>query len=510
MTALVERAERSPVATRTGARRWELPDRTRVLAVLAVLAAAVGIGLAVPESPEMTIVAIVAVCAGVLILGYPDLCVPLVLFVVYSNAASVAVDFHGVPAIVGLALPALLLVPLVHRVVIQRQKLVFHPVLWLMIGYLVVILVSSLGTIRPDVARAEIQTYLIEGILIFFLITNVVRTPRMLRAVTWAVVLAGLFLGGLGTYQQLTGTFGNNYGGFAQLSEATFGTGEEELQGEVLQPRLGGPIRDQNRHAQNMLIIAVLGLFLAWSERSRGLRGLALVAAGAAAAGCALTFSRGTAVAFVMVLVAMLLLRIVKLRHLAIVVVMAALVLQLFPQYSQRLASIGTLASAGDADTAGVQATDGATRGRLNEMVSAMLAFADHPILGVGQGMFRHVFMEYSEEAGFKSQIKAREAHNLFLGIASETGILGLGVFLTILGVVLVPLFRERSYWLARDPPLAFLAAGYLMMIVAYLANGAFLHMAYERFFWSMIALACAAGVIARARRSAPAPPHPG
>jgi putative inorganic carbon (HCO3(-)) transporter len=504
MTALTGRSPAAELPARTGW-RWERPETSRfVLPALLALAAALAIGLAVPYSPTGTIAAIVLVGGALFLLGYPDACVPLVLFILYSNASSVAVDFHGAPAIVSMALPALLLVPLAHRVAIQRQKLVFHPVFVLMLVYLAVLLVGSLGSSRPDVVTTELNTFILEGILVFLLITNAVRTPRMLRAVTWAVVLAGMFLGGLGTYQQLTGTFGNDYGGFAQITEATFATGEESLQGEVLQPRLGGPLKDQNRHAQNMLFIAVLGLFLAWSERSKGLRGLAFVAAVMAAAGCALTFSRGTAVAFVMVLAVMVLLRTIKVRNLVVIVVATMLILQLFPQYSKRLASIGELTSAGDADTAGVQATDGATRGRLNEMVSAMLAFADHPILGVGPGMFRHVFLEYSDEAGFRSQIKAREAHNLFLGVASETGAIGLGAFTAILTMVLVPLYRERRRWLLRDPPLAFLVAGYLMMVVAYLANGMFLHMAYERFFWAMIALACAAGAIARAQQVAP------
>lgn len=482
--------------------RWhDRRERERMLqdmrAPLAALAGAAAIGALIPSSPEAVLVVLAALAAGFVLLGWPDMCVPLVMFVIWSDAASVAIGSHGVPAVVGMGLPALLVVPIAHRLVFQRDRLVFHPVLKWMVGYLGVLAVGTLFARRIDLAQREIVVFVTEGLLLVFLVTNAVRGPRVLRAATWGIVLGGMFLGLLSSFQQATGTFDNDYGGFAKVTAATFGTGEETLGTELRQVRLGGPLGDQNRYAQNELVVAFLALFLAWSERRMPLRLLALAGAGFSAAGAALTFSRGAAVSFVLALGVMVLLRYIQVRHLIVVVLGAGLLLAALPQFSQRLLSLAVLTSAGDDDTAGLQSADGATRGRLNEMISAAMAYGDHPIIGVGPGMFRLVFLDYAEDAGYKAQLKPREAHNLFLGIAADTGTLGLVTFGGVLAVTLAALHRERSRWLRRRPALAMLVAGYLMMVVAYLATGVFLHMAYERFYWCTIGMACAAATVA-------------
>src|SRR6185436_7636416 len=136
-----------------------------------------------------------------------------------------------------------------------------------------------------------------------------VRTPEMLRRATWVLLGAGTFLGLLSFYQDVTHTYGNNYWGFAQMNNADFGTGGENIFGKVLQKRLAGPLGDQNRYAQNMLMLVPLGFFRFWGERSRPLRILAAIATVFCAMGVALTFSRGAAVAFVLVIVIMTFMR---------------------------------------------------------------------------------------------------------------------------------------------------------------------------------------------------------
>ena len=55
---------------------------------------------------------------------------------------------------------------------------------------------------------------------------------------------------------------------------AAFKTGEEALHGNVMQRRLAGPLGEQNRYAQIMLMLVPLGLFRFWGERSIALRQL--------------------------------------------------------------------------------------------------------------------------------------------------------------------------------------------------------------------------------------------
>jgi O-antigen ligase len=92
-----------------------------------------------------------------------------------------------------------------------------------------------------------------------------------------------------------------------------------------------------------------------------------------------------------------------------------------------------------------------------------------------------------------KGSSPGRVTHDVFLGIAADLGIVGLLVFLSILGVALRSLWRACSYRVNVPPALAALNAAYLVAIVSYLAAGVFLELAYERYFWLILALACCA-----------------
>ena len=73
----------------------------------------------------------------------------------------------------------------------------------------------------------------------------------------------------------------------------------------------------------------------------------------------------------------------------------------------------------------------------------------------------------------------------------------GLTLFLGIVYVVLRDLVRARRRWLTTRPDVANLATGFALAIVAYLATGLFLHLAFERYFWLLIGLAAATAWIA-------------
>jgi O-antigen ligase len=118
-------------------------------------------------------------------------------------------------------------------------------------------------------------------------------------------------------------------------------------------------------------------------------------------------------------------------------------------------------------------------------VLSALWVFADHPFLGVGPGQYTPFYSEsYQQrsEIKFRQLSQPREAHNLFVSIAAETGVVGLLIFLSIFASIIVRLTRARRYWLGRDPELPYLAVACLFSVLAYLGTGVFLHMAYERY----------------------------
>jgi O-antigen ligase len=352
--------------------------------------------------------------------------------------------------------------------------------------------VSTLLTKQFHVAVNELLTFAIEGVGLYFLITNTIRTAKILRLTIWVLLIAGLFLGGLSLYQQITGTYDNEFGGFAQVSQAAFDTGEETLQGEVQKWRLAGPLGQQNRYAQIMLMLAPLGLFRLWGEPSKWLRLLAAIATVLITIGAMLTFSRGAAVGFLLILIIMGFMRYIKIYQLIIVCLGLGLLMQAFPQYGMRLTSLEAVSDAvtDDGTGNGIEAADGSTRSRVTEMMAAWLMFTDHPIIGVGPGMYRHYYQEYAKRVGLEVKATEREAHSLYLGLAAENGMSGLICFSAIVLVMLANLAHIRKRFGQSRPEFAHLATGFILAILAYLATGIFLHFAFIRFFWLIMALA--------------------
>jgi O-antigen ligase len=211
--------------------------------------------------------------------------------------------------------------------------------------------------------------------------------------------------------------------------------------------------------------------------------------------GVVLTFSRGAAVGLGMLLIALVVLRMVKRQHLVAIGLALVLVFVSFPQYWTRvstLAAVGTLTEDG-----GTGAVDSSLLSRATETLSAALVMVDHPLIGVGPGLFPTYYEEYAQVVGIKIKNDAtREAHNLYLGLGAELGVTGLAVFLivAILTVRMILLARRRS--IERRPDLERLTTPFALSIMTYHVTGMFLHLSFARFYWLMLGGAGAAAVI--------------
>jgi O-antigen ligase len=297
-------------------------------------------------------------------------------------------------------------------------------------------------------------------------------------------------------HQDLTNNYGSNYLGFAQASNAAFGTGESTLAGEIEQVRLAGSIGESNRFAQVMLMLVPLGLYRAIGERRTLLRVTAGVMTTIITLGVILTFSRGAAVGLLLLLVALAALRMVRWRYLALIALAFVLVLAAFPQYVQRATSILEVATLLDPDASRSQ-VGGAILSRTTEVLAAGLVMVDHPVIGVGPGMFPIFYEEYASQIGLRVLEGAtRESHNLYLGIGAELGIVGLVIFLIIGLLTFQMLFKARRLSLDRRPDLERLTTPFGLALMTYYVTGMFLHLSFARYFWLMLAVASAAAII--------------
>jgi hypothetical protein len=425
-----------------------------------------------------------------------DLCVIAFFFILFTNLAVVLTRVHGVPQIIASAFGLLLLIPATRALLVERQRFVVTPTLPLVLAFLAALFLAGVLSSDLGVVRNSIGQYLSEGLLLYLLVSNAVRTTALLTLAVWAAIAAGSLLGGLSIYQELSHTYANDYGGFAQVDRLDTGGGfnvapaDEE---KTLRPRLGGPLGSENRYAQILASLLPLALIRALAERSKRLRLAGAAASFLILGGILLTFSRGAAVAIGATLLVMVLLRELKLRHLLVsLAVVTATVAFVFPDYVIRLTTLQEVTALSSENSS--NAPGGALVGRETENLAAWNTFLDHPLTGVGPGVyFAEYSRDYANRLGLRYLQSERRGHSLYLEMAADTGLIGLGAFLAMVGTTLALLYRSGRYWREHDPQRAMLAASLFFSLFAYLATAAFLHLSYQRFFWVLLGLASAA-----------------
>ncbi|PON15585.1 hypothetical protein C2W62_22995 [Candidatus Entotheonella serta] len=114
-------------------------------------------------------------------------------------------------------------------------------------------------------------------------------------------------------------------------------------------------------------------------------------------------------------------------------------------------------------------------------------------IFGVGLNNYPVHYRRYAQRIGLDLRHEDRSAHNLYLQIAAETGLLGLSSF----GLLLWVMFRglRQTYLLfsqAGKTHEAEMVMSFFIAVVGYLIAAVFLHSAYPRYFWFLFGIALA------------------
>jgi putative inorganic carbon (hco3(-)) transporter len=474
-----------------GRLHYALPFPPAAVLAAGVLVSAVAIGGVVARQPLLATAAVAVAGLAVAFLARPDLATATVLFLLMTNAVAVAVNYHGAPLTVAAFFPFLLIVPVAHHLY-RGEPIVFTPAFAFLLLFFVAQLLSTIFSIDPDGAWEEVKTFIFEGLIVYFLLTNAVRTAATLRLVTWTLIAAGACLAAVTVFQELTATYTRPYGGFGQV-------GRDFLIGAVDNARLAGPFGDPNYYAQALMIVVTLSLLSVWTERALVLRVLALGITALMATAVSFTFSRGAAIAFLLVLVVMAFLRYLRTYQIVGIALGIFVLLTLVPEYRDRVSTLTNIGGATEA-AGSSEAADVSVRGRTGEMLAAGLVFVDHPVIGVGPGVFPLYYQDYVNQTGLQSHEAAgsslrrgeeaqREAHNIVLGLAADLGALGLVALGGMIAVTFRDLNRARRRWVGIRPDIANAATAMMLAILAYLVAGLFLTLAFERYLWMLLAL---------------------
>jgi O-antigen ligase len=413
--------------------------------------------------------------------------ISITFFLIYMNVPVVLVSAHGMPRPLALLIPMLLVVPVAYRVLIRGEALRFPGLIIAALLMLACHTLSALLSDRPDLAMETVFSWLIEGVLLAFLIVNALRNRTEVFVAARALVAAGALMGLVVLLQQILGPTEHGMAGFGQIDMQDLGQSQH---------RLAGPIGEKNRFAQVLavLIPVTAGLALTAPARLRLVYWMAILLI---CCGVALSFSRGAIVALVVVIPFALIFGFFRLRYLAIAAIFGAVLFAAIPYLAHRVSSIGDVAlqSLGLA-AGGFRNADGASRGRVTEMQAAGLLFLEHPLLGAGPGMAPVFYPEYAVLVGGKVRQGPRRSHNIYLQLAAETGVVGLLAFLGTLWVVLYSLDQGRRSTQYSDRELWGLLCGLELAVLILMATSFFLHAAYVRYFWLLLGLAVAAAAL--------------
>ena len=434
---------------------------------------------------------------------YPEAGTLVVTFLIYSNVAVVAYKFHGVPHLAVAAGSLLICVPFAVYVLVMREKVVLDYPLLLMFLYLASLLISSFFAKDIGIALDRIVTFLMEGLVLYFLLINVIRKVSTLDRVIWAMLIAGTVLGGMTLFQEATTSYNQQFWGLAQRNlEYGFDDGSDEVQGNVPHQskvrraqRASGPTGDPNRFAQILLVLFPLGFFRFLREHSLTAKILLGLCTLLILSGVLLTYSRGAFVTIIVLMIIMTIMRYIKFSYaIGAGILLLSLILITSPGYFTRMDTIRGVKGLFTTDTE--HQPDSVTRGRVTEMLAAFMVFLDHPLFGVGPGQYTPFYsMSYmsNPDIAFRRIDTTRRAHTLYFELAAETGIMGLSVFLLIVFLVVFKLWDIRSRLIKTQPDLANLATSFILAIAAYLGTAIFLQLSYERYYWLLLGVAAAA-----------------
>lgn len=415
----------------------------------------------------------------------------------WGNIGDVLIRYQDLPSLVKPLVALLALVLVVRRFGEQQRPLVSDPTTWWMLAYLAITSLGVWYASYPD----RVEKFLVDfakDLVIFVILINLLGTRQAFERTIWMLLIVGTILGSLSVYQEVTKTYDDNYGGFAQVAVAQITTSMDD------RARAAGPIGDPNYYGQILVVLVPLGFWAALNGRTWRGRFFGAFATAACLAGIGLSFSRGAYLAAVVVLVLYAMYERLDPRYLLVLPLLGALLWIAPPEFRARF---GTLDEILPGNQASGTFNDSSLQGRSVKVNVALNMFGDYPMLGIGKGNYRSYYQQYIRELGGAANDTERDAHNLYLEVLAEQGLIGLGVFAGVLLCVWQRLRRARRLFnRSAHPRMASLAVALQVGFAGYLVTAIFLHGAYLSFLWLLAAMAVAMVAIAR-RNAAEAQP---
>ena len=400
-------------------RRWGA--QPGVLAGAAALAGVLGGALAVRTGPVLPLAFLIAAAAGIAMLLNARVGL-------YAALAVICLLPYGtVPVKVGLTFTLLEAVTLltiavwVLRLGFDRGELVVTSPVFVPLGlFVVATLVAFLLGVGRNTTTQTAHDYLklLLGVAMIVLIPNLLRERADIARFARALVAGGAAASALAILLQRL-PVAVTTGLLVRLSVVGYPTSRIVRYIEdnpALARRATGTGVDPNAFAGFLMIVLVLAVGQAAAARPVVSRPLAI--ATVPLAGLALLFTQSRA-AWLGAAVGIALLALLRYRRLSAPLALCGVGVALFGLGTGYLARL----------TGGLRGQDAATQLRFREFGNALTLIRDYPVFGVGFGDAPRIDLQ----TGVSS---------VYLTVAERTGLIGLALFLVVLGVLLMRLCR--------------------------------------------------------------------
>ncbi len=435
----------------------------------------------------LVLLSVPALITFILLTLRPGLGLVILVFAVYTNLSDILISKFGLPSLAQPLVSLLVLVIVTRWLVFQDQFQGWVAPALLMGTYTLLGSLSLFYASNVTQTSVSLLSYLkdvIIGLVAIFLIQN----PKSLRWAVWSLLAAGILMGTISIFQVFTGTFSRLYAGFGQVASLSAGD-----------YRVAGVLNDPNFYGQIMVVLVPLAFERLLDEKRLLLRILAGWALFVCIVTILYTYSRGDFLALgVVALLAIIQQPRRPLIPVFLLLAFGLLAYQVLPdQYTQRIRSLlQVIPGASNSVT-----LDASIQARAATDAVGWTMFTQNPIFGVGVGNFNTRYLEYARQLGLGQNVETQSAHNLFLQVAAERGILGFLSFAAIIYFTFRALALAKGLFAKQNMnEFANLSAAMSVGLIGYLVAAIFLHDAYIRYLWLLVGIAW--GVLQAAKNS--------
>jgi putative inorganic carbon (hco3(-)) transporter len=413
----------------------------------------------------------------------PSLGANILVIAIFTNISDLLTK-QGYPGIIK-PLVAVVAVALVVRYLYAGQIPIGHSktakVEYFLLAYFMVVIASFLVASDKTRAMSDI-TDLGKDMVIIYCILFALRQSQTWKQTMWLIMITTTVLCLLSLYQLVTNNYEQTFFRLASIQmDRALATSST--------PRVGGPINAPNLWAQVLIAVSILIVFRLFHEKQMIKKFAAILMLGILLYITLNTYSRGAYL--VLAIDAVLILFMFRKRFNPIILVAgAAMIILALPflpaTYRDRFTSLFVVTAEN-----GVY-QDTSLRGRSSEMLTGLAMFAEHPLLGVGVANYNVNYQRYAQQIGLEFRAEARDPHSLYIQLLAETGILGTITFLGMFYFLFDALNKARRAIEASPHLVEWLPwmSALQLAILSYLLTSIFLHNAYIRYLWILVAMA--------------------